>query len=173
MEHGRYLVDLVDENGLVVGSKPRREIDKKIDLYHVVYVILISPEGQLILARIPRRDDLPNLYSGRLGAAVATIRRSGESPMAAARRAVAREIYIDDAEVIPAGGGLFEADGKPTYVSVYYMIADVPETYSSTDIAELVKVTSREFRQYVEQRPDELAPNLVHLWHRYQSRLPL
>lgn len=173
MEHGRHLVDIVDENGVVVGSKPRREIDKWHDLYHVIYVILISPDGQLILSRIPNRRDLPNLYTGRLGAAVATIRRSGESPMVAAQRAIARELYVDDAEVIPVGGGLFEADGKQTYVSVYYMIAEAPETYSSTDIMELVTIPPREFRELVEHRHDALAPNLLALWHRYEDRLPL
>jgi hypothetical protein len=173
MEHGRHLVDIVDENGLVVGSKPRREIDKKHDLYHVIYVVVISPKGELILSRIPRRVDLPNMYVGRLGAAVATIRRSGESPMTAAQRAISRELYIDEAEVVPVGGGLFKSDSKQTYVSVYYMVADVPETYSSTDIAELVSITPKEFRHKVETNPDELAPNLLSLWERYQDRLPL
>ena len=37
MEHGRHLVDIVDENGLVVGSKQRRDIDKNRDTYHAVY----------------------------------------------------------------------------------------------------------------------------------------
>ncbi len=173
MEHGRYLVDLVDENGLVVGSKPRREIDKKHDLYHVVYVVMISPKGELILSRIPRRHDLPNMYVGCLGAAVATIRRSDESPMAAAQRAIARELYIDEAEVVPVGGGLFNSDDKQTYTSVYYMVADVPETYSSTDIAEVVSIAPKEFRHKVEQHPEELAPNLLMLWERYQNRLPV
>jgi len=173
MEHGRHLVDLVDENGLVVGSKPRRDIDKKNDLYHVVYVIAVTPKGELILSRIPRRADLPNMYAGRLGAAVATIRRSGESPMAAAQRSISRELFIDDADVVPVGGGLFKTDGKQTYVSVYYMVADIPETYSSTDIAEIVSIPPREFRGIVEEHPEELAPNLLMLWQRYQDRLPL
>src|ERR1700704_6083090 len=57
MEHGRHLVDLVDENGLVVGTKQRRDIDKNRDTYHSVYTMLVSPVGQVILARIPNRKD--------------------------------------------------------------------------------------------------------------------
>ena len=173
MEHGSQLVDLVDENGVVVGSKPRRDIDKNRDLYHVIYVMLVTPEGELVLSRIPERSDLPNLYSGKLGAPAATIRRSGESPMTAAQRAVARELYIDDAAVVPVGGGLFSTDNRQTYVSVYYVVARAPEVYSATDIADLVTVSPRDFRATVEHHSDELAPTLVELWARYEKRLPL
>ena len=173
MEHGSYKVDLVDENGVVVGAKPPREIDKKHDVYHTVYVILVTPEGELVLSRIPERKDLPNLYAGQLGAAAATIRRSEESPLAAARRAVARELYIDDAKVVPVGGGLFSTAGRQTYVSVYYVVSSAPDVYSATDIAGLVTISPRAFRELVEQSPSELAPNLLELWRRYGSRLPL
>ena len=173
MEHGSHKVDLVDENGVVVGAKSRREIDKAHDTYHTVYVLLVTPEGELVLSRIPERKDLPNLYAGQLGAAAATIRRSGESPMAAARRAVARELYIDDATVVPVGGGLFKTDGRQTYVSVYYVMADAPDVYSATDIADLVTISPRVFRDMVEHSPEELAPNLRELWDRYGKRLPL
>lgn len=174
MEHGRHLVDLVDENGVVVGSKPRRDIDKYHDVYHAVYVVLVSPVGQVILGRIPDRDKLPNLYIGQLGVPAATIRRSGESPMAAAQRAVQRELYIDSAAVVPVGGGLFDLpDGRQTYVSVYYMVANPPEIFSSTDVAELVTLTPRTLRERIESRPQEFAPTMLMLWEKYQSRLPI
>lgn len=173
MEHGSYKVDLVDENGVVVGAKPRRDIDKAHDVYHTIYVLLVTPEGELVLSRIPERRDLPNLYAGQLGAAAATIRRSGESPMTAARRAVARELYIDDAAVVPVGGGLFKTDDRQTYVSVYYVVASAPEVYSATDIADVVTISPRAFREMVEHSPSDLAPNLLELWNRYGKRLPL
>jgi len=174
MEHGRHLVDIVDENGLVVGSKQRRDIDKNRDTYHAVYTALVSPVGQVILARIPDRSDLPNLYVGQLGVPAATIRRSGESPMAAAQRAVARELFIDDAKLVPVGGGLLELEnGRQTYISVYYMVANPPESYSSTDIGELVTFNPRELRERIANNPEEFAPTMLKLWDRYQDRLPL
>jgi len=173
MEHGTHSVDLVDENGLVVGTKLRREIDKSHDNYHTVYTLVISPVGRVVLARIPTREDLPNLYVNRFGASVATIRRTEESPMTAAQRSVARELYIDDAEVVPVGGGFFHTDGCGTYVSVYYLIADPPRTYSSTDIAELKEFSPRELSESMKENPEIFAPNLLKLWERYYSRLPL
>ena len=119
MEHGTHHVDLVDENGHVVGSKPRRDINKHRDTYHSVYIVLISPVGEVVLARIPTRTDLPNLYSGQLGVPAATIRRSRESPLSAAKRSAQRELFIDAADVVPVGGGLFNLpDNRQTYVSV-------------------------------------------------------
>lgn len=173
MEHGTHSVDLVDENGLVVGTKLRREIDKKHDTYHTIYTLVVSPVGRIVLARIPTREDLPNMYDGRYGASVATIRRTEESPMAAAQRSVARELYIDNAEVVPVGGGFFRTDGRGTYVSVYYLIADTPRTYSSTDITELTEFNPRELSEEMKEHPEKFAPNLVRLWERYHKRLPV
>lgn len=173
MEHGTHSVDLVDENGLVVGTKLRRDIDKRHDTYHTVYTLMISPLGRVVLARIPTREDLPNMYDGRYGASVATIRRTEESPMTAAQRSVARELYIDDAQVVPVGGGFFRTDGIGTYVSVYYLIADPPRTYSSTDIAELEEFNPRDLSEKMKESSDTFAPNLIRLWERYHTRLPL
>jgi hypothetical protein len=173
MEHGTHSVDLVDENGLVVGNKLRREINKKNDVYHTIYTLLVSPVGRVVLAKIPTRADLPNLYDGRFGASVATIRRTDESPMSAAERSVARELYIDEPELVPVGGGYFQADGRGTYVSVYYLVANIPQTFSSTDIAELAEFSPHDLTEQIKANPDKFAPNLITLWERYSSRLPL
>lgn len=174
MEHGRHHVDLVDENGHVVGSKPRRDINKDKDTYHAVYIVLVSPVGEVVLARIPTRRDLPNLYAEQLGVPAATIRRSGESPLSAAKRSAERELFIDDADVVPVGGGLFKLpDNRQTYVSVYYLVAHPPETYSTTDIGEMVTFTPRELRERIESHPEEFAPTMLEIWRRYSDRLPL
>jgi ADP-ribose pyrophosphatase YjhB (NUDIX family) len=174
MEHGTHLVDLVDEKGIVVGNKHRRDIDKQIDRYHAVYTLLVSPEGQVVFARIPERKDLPNLYVGQLGVPSATIRRTGESPEEAARRAIARELYIDDAEVVHVGDGLLTLDdGRQTYASLFYMVADMPETFSSTDISEIALLSPREIDTRIASHPDEFAPTMRLLWKTYRSKLPL
>jgi hypothetical protein len=43
MDHATQLVDLVDQAGAVTGSKPRQAIDKAVDLYHTVFVIVRTP----------------------------------------------------------------------------------------------------------------------------------
>ena len=59
MEHGAYLVDILDKNGAIVGQKERRLIDKQADIYHSVYIILVTPKGELVLGTIPAREISP------------------------------------------------------------------------------------------------------------------
>lgn len=174
MEHGSHLIDIVDEHGTVVGTKRRHAVDKKTDRYHTVFTLLITPAGEVVLGRIPARTDLPNLYIGQLGVPTATIRRSDETPLAAAQRSVERELFIDSAEVVSIGEALLDlADGRQVYASVYYLVADVPETYSETDIDELIAIAPRELMERMRRQPPQFAPTFLKLWAQFHDRLPL
>ena len=69
------LVELIDHTGRATGAKPRSQIDKTRDVYHGVYVLLMTPTRELVLSEIPERSDLPNLYVHKLGVTAATMRR--------------------------------------------------------------------------------------------------
>lgn len=175
MEHGSYVVDILDETGKIIGHKPRKEIDKSRDIYKTAHILLITPDGQAVLTRIKRRDDeLPNLYYDHYGATVATIIRSGEIAEEAARRAVSRELFIDNAELHFVGED-FEnpPDNKKGFVAFFYLISDPPHIFSKTDINQLTPLApSKVSRQIVEQ-PDEFAPTFRLLWEKYRHELPL
>src|SRR6266536_2001882 len=94
MDHGDYLVDILDAKGHVVAQKPRPSVNKRLDRYRTVHVLMLTPAGELVLSQISERQDLPNIYARRLGTTVATIRRSGENAERAARRALEREIFL-------------------------------------------------------------------------------
>lgn len=174
MEHGSHLVDLVDEHGAIVGTKRRVAIDKTQDTYHTVFTLLVTPMGGLVLGRIPARIDLPNLYAGQLGVPVATIRRSDETPLAAAQRSLQRELFIDSAAVILVGEEMFYLpEGRQTYASVYYLVADVPQAYSRIDIDELVVLSPHELREQLQRQPQRFTPTFLKIWARFHHQLPL
>lgn len=174
MEHANHLVDIVNNQGKVVGQKRRRDIDKATDLYHSVLTLLITPKGEVILSTIPEREDLPNRYVGRLGAPVATIRRNEETADQAAIRSLSRELFIDEPEVYHLGDRLHTyEDGHQTYVSAYYLITLPLQTYSKTDITEMVALQSGEFQSQLELNPERFAPTLRELWKAYHHELPL
>src|SRR5687767_9977733 len=75
MQHDFYPVDILDRNGETVGTKLRKDIDKLRDIFHAIHVLLITPQGEVVMSIIPFREDLPNVYSGKLGTTVATVRR--------------------------------------------------------------------------------------------------
>lgn len=174
MEHANHLVDIVNKQGKVVGHKRRRDIDKSSDLYHSVLTLLITPEGEVILSTIPERKDLPNRYVGRLGVPVATIRRNEETADEAALRSLGRELFIDEPEVYHLGDRLqtYE-DGHQTYVSAYYLITPPLQTYSKTDITDMMVLGLADFQTRLDSEPERFAPTLRALWNAYRHELPI
>jgi hypothetical protein len=177
MEHAAHQVDILDINGKIVGSKLRREINKARDIYHVIFVLLVTPKGEIVLSVIPPREDLPNLYTRQLGATMATIRRSHETAHEAALRGVQRELFIDEiqeADLHLLGEQMLELpEGIHTFASAYYLIGDAPATYSVIDIDTLVVVTPQQIRSLIMNHPDEVAPTLNLIWSSYNSSLPI
>lgn len=173
MEHAAYQVDVLDEEGGIVGSKKRQDIDKTTDIFHVIYVVLVTPEGQLVLTPIPKRKDLPNLFVGQLSPPVATIRRTGEKSEAAAYRAVGRELFIDDPELEFLGEAMMEFGDVKRFVSVFTLIGEPPHVYSKTDIDKLVIISPRELAKRIRETPEEFAPPLLAIWEKWQERLPI
>ena len=174
MEHAAHLVDVLDANGKVVGHKRRSALNKADDIHHTIFTILITPRGELVLSVIPAREDLPNLYARQIGATVATIRRTDESPLQAAVRGLNRELFIDDAEVHLLGRQMMTLPDSATILATaYYLIAEPPATFSLLDIDTLVVITPHQLRDMLMNHPNELAPTFRQLWHSYHDRLPV
>lgn len=173
MEHGVYFVDILDRNGKVVDKKLRRDVDKLKDIHHSVHVLLVTPRGELVLGVIPLREDLPNLYPRKLGSTVATIRRSGETAKSAAIRALARELFIEDGDVVLLGEKMFKLPERYNYMSVYYLVADPPPSYSVLDIDTLAVVTTVEFKATLKKHSDMIAPTLKTIWKEFGDKLPV
>jgi len=174
MEHGSHTVDILNSSGTIIGTKLRKDIDKKQDIYHSVYVLLITPQGEVALSRIKERSDLPNLYVDLYGTTIATIVRTGESSDEAARRAMSRELFIDEAVAVFVGE-TFETlrDKKKAMMSFFYVIGDPPDTYSQTDLSPLELFSPTEVSRQLHDRREEFAPTFQLLWEKYSSDLPL
>jgi hypothetical protein len=174
MEHAAHMVDILDEKGKIVGQKHRRDINKNDDIYHVVFVLLITPKGELVLGVIPAREDLPNIFTRQMGTTVSTIRRSDETALEAAKRSVERELFIDQADLQFLGEQIFDLPGSARkFVSCYYLVADPPSTFSVIDIDTLVVVTPQQLRGLLLSHGDEVAPTLRMFWESYHSKLPI
>ncbi|HSE61923.1 MAG TPA: hypothetical protein VLA88_06570 [Candidatus Saccharimonadales bacterium] len=174
MEHAAHMVDILNEEGKVVGQKHRREINKNDDIYHVIFVLLITPKGELVLSVIPPREDLPNLYARQMGTTVATIRRSDETALEAGRRCVERELFIDKADLHFLGEQTIDLTGSSRkFMSAYYLVGEPPATFSVIDIDTLVVVTPQQLRGLLISHADEVAPTLKVFWESYHTQLPI
>lgn len=163
------------KTGTVIGTKPRGEINKREDPYHAVYVIVITPDGKVVLGEIPERDDLENLYVGTLGVTAATILRDDETPEAAARRALKDEVYIDEAqihesELVWICEGLHVlSDGAEKYFTLYTIVTRPMRGYSKRDTVRLVLYPIAELERLMAGQPERFAPTLLCCWQQYVS----
>ena len=86
------LLDLVDEEGRVIGSARRSEVHGNPSLLHrVVHVLVFNSEGHLFLQkRAENKDVQPGRWDTSVGGHV----DAGEEPMEAAERELAEELGI-------------------------------------------------------------------------------
>lgn len=170
MEHAVHLVDLVNEHGQATGKKARQAIDKAHDTYHTIFLLVRTPRSELVLAKIPARQDLPNRYAGRLGSTAATIRRNGETAPEAAQRAAKTELSIDVAEPRHLGSHFARfKDGSRTYLSAFMIDAAAPSGYSRVDIANLACMSIGRLERALNTNPGDFTPTLHEIWHHYQQ----
>ncbi len=174
MEHASHLVDILDRSGKIIAQKKRLAVNKVKDIYHAIYVLLITPRGELVLGIIPPREDLPNMYVRQFGTPMATIRRHNETAKQAAIRGLSRELFIDNADVHLLGEGMLDLpENRHTYATAFYIIAEAPSMYSVIDIDTLAVVTPRQLRDLLQNSPHEIAPTLALIWEKYSDKLPI
>jgi isopentenyldiphosphate isomerase len=172
VKHEEQLVDLVNEAGIVVGVKKRRDIQKRKDLYHTVFTIFITPDRKILLSKIPVRRDFPTIYPGLLGATVATIKRHGESASEASIRSVQSELYLENSAPLKIGEGYrLLLDGHRKYMSVYCTLHPEPETFSKRDIDTLHSFTHEELARELKAHPELFAPTFLAIWDSYGEQL--
>lgn len=171
MGHAEYEVDILNEDGRVIGQKQRQAIDKGTDIFHSVHVILVTPEGEVIVSIIPAREDLPNLYAGKIGTTMATIRRHGESPEQAARRGLRRELLIEEPVLQPVHDAMVVLeDGRIHHLTAYVVEAVKPELYRPLDIGELMVLPPESLEVALMMNADQFAPTLKVVWDNVRRR---
>lgn len=165
MKQPKYLVDVLDTAGRVIGQKPRYQIDKRVDVVHAVHVVLYTPEGDVVLSHIPQREDLPNLYAGLLGTTMATLRRHGETAEVALRRDMNRELLLEnpDIELIYDAMSTL-SDWKRMYLTAYALVADLPGMYSNLKVGELLLMNPDGVEMALALHPDRFAPTFTAVW---------
>ncbi len=170
MNDGDYNVDILDTNGVKIAEKLRKNIVKGQDIYHAVYIVLITKEGSVILNKIAARQDMPNLHAGSFGCSAATIKRSGESGAEAAHRALENELSVDqNPELIFEK--FIEIDGTHRLIGLYRVTSDMPTSYNREDIEELVSVSPKEFQATLSDSPQKITPVLKMFWDEYGDKL--
>lgn len=173
LSHEEYDVDLLNEQGQVIGTKKRREVNKQTDILHGVYVLVFSPAGKLILSRIPQAPEKGKLYGGRLGGTAATVVRHDEPRDVAARRVLATELFVDYADLTFLGQTFhFYEDGVRRLVSVYYCVHKEALMKNPEEQDDLVPMTREEVALAVASSPHQFSQPFLGIWHDHADQLP-
>lgn len=166
MSSTEFLVDILNSNGQIIDNKPRKDIIKGQDIYHAVYVVVITPSDEIVVSLIPDRQDLPNFHAGKYGCTAATIRCSGETAQQAAERAVSEELCILEKPQLFYEDTL-DIDNTRRMVSFYKVKARAPTDFSKQDIDEISTFPCKKFEKVLNERPESFTPLLKLFWQKF------
>jgi len=170
--HENYEVDVLDTHGKVIAIKRRKDIDRQKDVLHLVYVFVVTPEGELLLSRIPKTTSKHPLFANKLGVTVATIVRHNEAHKDAAIRAMKRELGVKKPDLTFLGETLETFPGIPKrLIAAYVCTAAKEQLKPKTELTgEIVSVTGNDLDRLMRKRK-ELAPTLLVFWDRYAESM--
>lgn len=170
MQHGEYVVHVYDADGNPVGSKPRKDVDRKKDIVHCIDVFVFDAEGSMVLGRIPENNEwVPRAWAPP----AATMLRVGESAEAAAARTLQKELGITGEELHNLGEHFFVYDdGVKRWKTTFWIRTNEPLHPNPEDVSELKSFTRAEIESAMPSDP-AFHPILDSLWGIYGGNLPL
>ena len=81
---------------------------------------------------------------------------------------------MEDVDLTFIGEGMEKIeDGRSTFMSIFVMRSDVPDSYSLLDIERLELFNRQEFEELLKNDAVQAAPTLRLLWKKYGKRLPV
>jgi isopentenyldiphosphate isomerase len=165
---------ILDASGNPVGSKPRKLINRRKDILHVTYIFVMTGDNKLVLQKIPQQHP-KKLYGGTWGISVAALVGLNEDPADVAVNALARELYIQHADVESLGEHFGSIEKNILRRQSVYMhhTSKQTVTYNPKKMDALTYVTREELEQQLQQHPLDFASTFILLWKRYQDQLIL
>jgi len=127
------LVDLVDEDGHVVGTAGRSVV-RRDNLRHAATAVLVrDPAGRIYLHR---RSDTKDWAPGHWDAAAGGVISAGEDPHRSALRELEEELGITGTTLTELGTHLYEDDTVRCFEHAYETVWDGPVRHQPEEVAE-------------------------------------
>lgn len=150
------LVEVLDDEGTVVGVMSRAEVRAANLRHRSVYVLVRSSGGDVL---VHRRADWKDVYPGRWDVAFGGVPQVGETPVEAARRELQEEAGIE-VPLVPIGVGSYADDDLDVEGHLFAAVSDGPFTFTDGEVVEARWVPAGELGAWlatVETCPDAAA----------------
>jgi isopentenyl-diphosphate Delta-isomerase len=159
---GEEIFDVVDASDQVIGQETRSEVHRKRLLHRAVHILVFNGAGKVFLQK---RSQSKDSHPGRWDSSTSGHVDSGEDYDTAAVREVFEEIGL---HLEKAPERLFKIDAcantDQEFVWVYRTLNEGPFELHPEEIECGDWFSISEISEWIESRPEELAPAFVHLW---------
>jgi isopentenyldiphosphate isomerase len=125
------LLPIVDEQDVVIGSAPRRQVHAEKLRHRAVHAVVVNGEGQVLLQlRSSKKDSHPGWWDISMGGHVDV----GEEYEVSARRELREELGIAPQEVREVTRRAASPESGWEFVRIYHCRWDGPVDYSPAEI---------------------------------------
>ena len=124
-------VAVLDEDGAVVGVRPRSEV-RRLNLRHAATAVLLRrPDGRVFVhRRSPTKDWMPSAHDAAAGGVL----QPGEQPGAAAARELAEELGVSGVPLRKLLTSRYEDDTTRHVAHVYEAVYDGPVRFADGEV---------------------------------------
>jgi isopentenyldiphosphate isomerase len=162
---GQELVDVVDAEGRVIATLPRREVRARSLPHRCTYILVFNRRGELFIhLRTPAKDVYPSYWDVTVGGVLG----AGESFAQGVRREAREELGIDTEpeELFPFR---YADESTVVYGMVYRLIHDGPFRLQPEEIVRGEFVSPGEVA--CRSACDPFCPDGLAVWAEYQRRI--
>ncbi|OHB25460.1 MAG: hypothetical protein A2542_00530 [Parcubacteria group bacterium RIFOXYD2_FULL_52_8] len=171
--HKAFAVEIVNEQGVCVGTKPYGEVDRLHDILKNVFIFLLTPDRELILATITEHRLSKKIYKGKFGTPTVSLLRHGEDCEKAAKRALVNDLAIYPATLVHLGDNMETMnDGTRRLMCVYYAIHDTNVKVNGHILKDIRPVRREELTRLLQTSSEQFSPQFLVAYDRYKSILP-
>jgi isopentenyldiphosphate isomerase len=130
---GDELVDVVDDDDVVLRTVTRGEMRARRLRHRVVFIIVSSTTGALL---VHRRSDDKDLWPGRWDIGVGGVVGAGESYEDAARRELAEEVGVEDVQPAYVADGRYADADVDLVARAFRVVHDGPFRFADGEVVE-------------------------------------
>ena len=168
-----YRVDILNEHGKTVGSKPWNEVDRRNDILPNAFVFVFTSAREMLLATLTESKLSKKIYKGKMGVPAVSLLWQNEEPEKAGYRALLNDMCIHPS-TIQFLGKEFESlnDGTKRLMHVFCCVYDNGWNLNAEQIASIKKVKRVELETLLKIDPDQFSPQFVVAYEKYKRKFP-